>query len=152
MRGRLVVLGSVVFLCACSTAPISFSGVVPPGTTDSYACLVQQLNLLEYTIESGNRETGFVRGRKQTSGLGTAIFLGKNYHDVLTATVFQNPNTGVTTLRVVAARVEESSFTLFGGNERGIKPSDSGQADANEVLAQCGAENIVSSGTPDGQA
>ncbi len=143
---------SVLFLlCAfatgCSTAPISFSGVVPPGDTDLYACAVQQLNLLEYTIEGGDRETGFVRGRRQTSGLGTAILTGKNYHDVLTASVFGNPTTGQSTLRVTAARVEESAVGFFGGNEKGIAPSESGKADANELLAQCGAENIVSSGS-----
>lgn len=140
---RTLIFGLLISAAGCSTAPVSYSGIVPPGEHDLYACAVQQLNLLDYVIEGGARDTGFVRGRKQTSGLGTAIFTGKNYHDVLTASVFENPTTGETTLRVTAARAEENAIGIFGGNQKGIAPSDSGKADANELLASCGVERIV---------
>ena len=38
---------------------------------------------------------------------------------------------------------DESSF---GGNERQIGPSDSGKADAHELLAQCGVEDVSGDG------
>jgi hypothetical protein len=104
---------------------------------------VRQLNILGYTVEGGDRETGFVRARKQTSGLGTALLTGKNYHDVLTAAVFEDPTSGQTTLRITAARAEENAIGMFGGNERGIAPSDAGKADANALLRECGATDIV---------
>lgn len=147
MKSRTTIAAiALLGLVGCATSPISYSGIVPPGTLDLYSCAVQQLNLLDYTIEGGDRETGFVRGRKQTSGLGTAILTGKNYHDVLTASVFENPATSERTLRVTAARVQENAIGIFGGNEQGISPSDSGKEDANTLLAQCGAENVTVSG------
>ena len=139
---RYLALAIMLLLSACVTSPISFSGTVPPERPDSYTCAVQQLNLLGYTLEDANREAAFARGRKQTSGLGTVLLTGKNYHDVLTVSAFTNPTTNESTLRVTAARMEEQALGLFGGQQRGIAPSDSGKADANAVLAQCGAVNV----------
>ena len=135
---------------ACSSAPVSFSGVTPPGRDTAYQCAVAQLNIMGYTIEDGNSDTGFVRGRRQTSGLGTQIFTGNTYHDLLTASVFDNPADGETTLRVVASRVAEQDVDLIAGlndqpeqGEDVIAPSDSGKADAQALLVNCGVSNVT---------
>lgn len=135
---------------ACSSAPVSFYGVAPPGRETAYQCAVAQLNIMGYTIEDGNSDAGFIRGRKQTSGLGTQIFTGNTYHDLLTATAFDNPATGETNLRVVASRVAEQDADLLAGlsdePEQGediIAPSDSGRSDAQALLANCGVSNIT---------
>ncbi|MDE2752913.1 MAG: hypothetical protein OXK77_12170 [Gemmatimonadota bacterium] len=135
---------------ACSSAPVSFYGVAPPGRETAYQCAVAQLNIMGYTIEDGNSDAGFIRGRKQTSGLGTQIFTGNTYHDLLTATAFDNPATGETNLRVVASRVAEQDADLLAGlsdePEQGediIAPSDSGKSDAQALLANCGVSNIT---------
>lgn len=135
---------------ACSSAPVSFYGVAPPGRETAYQCAVAQLNIMGYTIEDGNSDAGFIRGRKQTSGLGTQIFTGNTYHDLLTATAFDNPATGETNLRVVASRVAEQDADLLAGlsdePEQGediIAPSESGKSDAQALLANCGVSNIT---------
>ena len=150
------ILFAAAAMSACSSAPISFFGVAPPGRETAYQCAVAQLNILGYTIEDGNRDTGFVRGRKQTSGLGTQIFTGNTYHDVLTATAFDNPATGETNLRVVATRVAEHDTGLLGAlsdepeeGEDIIAPSDSGKGDARVLLANCGVSSVTTSGGPD---
>ncbi len=137
-------------LVGCSAAPVSFSGVAPPGRDDAYQCAVAQLNILGYTIEDGNGDAGFVRGRKQTSGLGTQIFSGNTYHDVLVASVFDNPATGETNLRVVASRVAEQDTGLLAAisdepaqGEDVIAPSDSGKEDARVLLTSCGVSAIT---------
>lgn len=135
---------------ACSSAPVSFYGVAPPGRDTAYQCAVAQLNIMGYTIEDGNSDAGFVRGRKQTSGLGTQIFTGNTYHDLLTASAFDNPATGETNLRVVASRVAEQDVDLLAGlsdepeqGEDVIAPSDSGKADAQALLLNCGVSNVT---------
>ena len=141
---------AALLTAACSSAPISFYGVAPPGRETAYQCAVAQLNIMGYTIEDGNSDAGFVRGRKQTSGLGTQIFTGNTYHDLLTATAFDNPATGETNLRVVASRVAEQDADLLAGlndePEQGediIAPSDSGKSDAQALLANCGVSVIT---------
>ena len=150
------ILFAVAAMSACSSAPISYYGVAPPGRETAYQCAVAQLNILGYTIEDGNSDAGFVRGRRQTSGLGTQIFTGNTYHDVLTATAFDNPATGETNLRVVATRVAEHDTGLLGAltdepeeGEDIIAPSDSGKGDARVLLASCGVSSVTTSGGPD---
>ena len=141
---------AALLTAACSSAPISFHGVAPPGRDTAYQCAVAQLNIMGYTIEDGNSDAGFVRGRKQTSGLGTQIFTGNTYHDLLTASVFDNPSTGETNLRVVASRIAEQDVGLVGAlsdepaqGEDVIAPSDSGKEDAQALLANCGVSSIT---------
>jgi len=139
-----------LFAAACSSAPLSFYGVAPPGRDTAYQCAVAQLNIMGYTIEDGNSDAGFVRGRKQTSGLGTQIFTGNTYHDLLTASAFDNPATGETNLRVVASRIADQDVGLLAAlsdepaqGEDVIAPSDSGKADAQALLANCGVSNVT---------
>ena len=149
---KFTVFAALLTVAGCSSAPVSFYGVAPPGRETAYQCAVAQLNILGYTIEDGNSDTGFVRGRKQTSGLGTQIFTGNTYHDLLTASVFDNPSTGETNLRVVASRIAEQDADLFAGlneapeqGEDVIAPSDSGKEDAQALLSNCGVSNITGS-------
>ena len=150
-------LFAAVAMSACSSAPISYYGVAPPGRETAYQCAVGQLNILGYTIEDGSSDTGFVRGRKRTSGLATQILTGTTYHDVLTATAFDNPASGKTNLRVVATRIADQDAVglleaLSDDPEQGedvIGPSDSGKADAQALLASCGVASVTTSGGPD---
>lgn len=139
-----------LFAAACSSAPLSYYGVAPPGRDTAYQCAVAQLNIMGYTIEDGNSDAGFVRGRKQTSGLGTQIFTGNTYHDLLTASAFDNPATGETNLRVVASRIADQDVGLLAAlsdepaqGEDVIAPSDSGKADAQALLANCGVSYVT---------
>ena len=145
-----------VLAAGCSSAPVSYFGVAPPGRETAYQCAVAQLNIMGYTIEDGNKDTGFVRGRKQTSGLGTQIFTGNTHHDVLTAAVFDNPATGETNLRVTATRIADQDvsvgWTASEGPEEGeevLAPSESGKSDAQALLTNCGVSNIT--GPPTGE-
>lgn len=147
---RFIAFVAVAATGCVSSAPVSFSGVAPPGRETAYQCAVAQLNIMGYNIEDGNADAGFVRGRKQTSGIGTQIITGNTYHDLLTATAFDNPATGETNLRVVASRIAEHDVSLVGAlagdePEQGediIGPSESGTSDARALLANCGVSNV----------
>ena len=141
-----------VLLAACSSAPVQYYGVAPPGLDTAYKCAVAQLNIMGYTIEDAT-EGIVVRGRKQTSGLGLQLFTGNTHHDVLTATAYDNPQTGETNIRVTVTRLADqdasSGFTGDGGPEAGedvLAPSETGRADAQTLLNNCGVGNI--SGPP----
>ena len=125
----------VILAAACSAAPVSYYGMAPPGREDAYRCAVAQLNIMGYTIEDGNSD----------------VFTGNTYHDVLTATAFDNPATGETNLRVVATRIADQDVAMgVGGSEdaaeRGedvLPPSDSGKTDAQALLMNCGVSNVT---------
>lgn len=154
---KLIAFVALAAAGCVSSAPVSFSGVAPPGRDTAYQCAVAQLNIMGYTIEDGNADTGFVRARKQTSGIGTQIITGNTYHDILTASAFDNPQTGDTHLRVVASRIADHDVSLLGGlndepeqGEDQIGPSESGKSDARALLFNCGVANTT--GNSDGQA
>ncbi len=155
---RLIAFAALAATGCVSSAPVEFSGVAPPGRETAYQCAVAQLNIMGYNIEDGNADTGFVRGRKQTSGIGVQIVTGNTYHDLLTATAFDNPATGETNLRVVASRIAEHDVSLVGGltgdePEQGediIGPSESGKSDARALLSNCGVSAVT--GNAEGQA
>lgn len=139
-----------VLAAACSSAPVQYYGVAPPGLETAYQCAVAQLNIMGYTIEDGNEDTGYVRARKQTSGLGLQLFTGNTHHDVLTATAYDNPQTGETNLRVTVTRIADqdasAGFTANEGPEQGedvLAPSDTGKSDAQTLLSNCGVGTIT---------
>jgi hypothetical protein len=145
----------VALAAACSAAPVSYYGVAPPGREDAYQCAVAQLNIMGYTIEEAT-EGIVVKGRKQTSGLGLQLFTGNTHHDVLTATAYDNPQTGETNLRVTVTRIADqdasAGFTANDGPEEGedvLAPSDTGKADAQALLQNCGVGNVM--GPPPGE-
>ena len=141
---------AVLAVGCSSAAPVNYLGVAPPGRETAYECAVAQLNIMGYTVEDGNKGTGFVRGRKQTSGLGTQLFTGNTHHDVLTASVFDNPATSETNLKVTVTRIADKDasvgWTANEGPEEGenvLAPSDTGKADAQALLSNCGVTNIT---------
>ncbi len=140
---RVAGIPVAIVLAGCSTAPVSLQGVAPPGLETAYRCAVAQLNLMDYTIEDGNLEAGFVRGRRQTSGVVEALFAGAR-HDILTASVFDNPATGNTHIRVVASRLEDEDEQ----GENRLGPSDSGKADAQRLLTNCGVVAVTGRSAP----
>lgn len=144
---RLVPAAWLPLLAGCATAPVSYVGVTESAKETAYECAVAQLNVMGYTIEDGNADVGFVRGRRQTSGLAREILTGQAYHDVLNVTAYADPSTGETNLRVVASQIADQDIGLLGalgdedpeGGERAVAPSETGMADANDLLDACGA-------------
>lgn len=152
---RIAPVVATILLAGCSTAPVSFQGVAPSGLDTAYRCAVAQLNLMDYTIEDGNLEAGFVRGHRQTSGIVEELFTGAAQLDVLTASVFDNPATGNTHIRVVASRIADHDIGLVAGlddeEEQGVNrlgPSDSGKADAQRLLTNCGVVAATEGSSP----
>ncbi len=144
---------AVAVATGCATAPVSYMGVTSPGKDTAYECAVAQLNLMGYNIEDGNAGVGFVRARKQTSGLAQEILLGNAYADLLTVTAFDNPQTGTTHLRAVASQIADKDIGVLGAisgddedpqeGERQIAPSETGKADAQALLANCGVSQVT---------
>ena len=153
MRNHIAFI--VLLAAACSSAPVQYFGVAPPGRETAYQCAVAQLNIMGYTIEEATEDI-LVKGRKQTSGLGLQLFTGNTHHDVLTATAYDNRQTGETSIRVTVTRIADqdasAGLTANEGPEEGedvMAPSDTGKADAQALLQNCGVTNI--SGPPPGQ-
>lgn len=125
------------FLAACSTAPLSMTrnSLVPSG--DLYTCAMRELARLEYTVENTDRESGFIRARKQTSGLGTSLFLGQNHHSAMTIAVFEDPEIGRSTFRVTVGKITEDTWGWGQGSESLGTPTPEGEAEARDLIAAC---------------
>lgn len=136
LSARRLCLALLLAVAGCSTGPVALSGTLPPAA-DGFACATRQLDTLGYTVEAGGRNTGFVRGSRQTSTLGF------RYNHLLTVAVFERPDEAPT-MRVIATRRE---FVSSGNPEgRPMAPTDDTLAHAREILEQCGASDLVGIG------
>jgi hypothetical protein len=100
---------------------------------------------LGYTVSNTNKDAGFIAGTKQTSGLGTKLFLGSEYHDQLTVSIFDATGGTSRTIRVTAGRTDLKG-NLFGTQANATEPTAAGIADANALLQSCGQGVITRQG------
>jgi hypothetical protein len=141
-NGYLLVSAIAWTLAACANGPISYLAATPQSSADAYSCAVRKVNELGYTITNTNKDAGFVTGTKQTSGLGTQFLTGSQYHDQLTISVFDQPNSPERQMRATTGRIDQRA-SLFGTSTTGVKPSSIGISDANAVLMACGKGTIT---------
>lgn len=139
-----ILLSFTALLGACSTAPLSYVSATPRPLEDAYACSLRKLNELGYTVSNTNREAGFISGTKQTSGLGTQILTGSQYHDQLTVSIFDSENGG-RQIRATAGRVDRNT-SILGTSTTGVAPTPAGIADADALLKACGDGTVTKQG------
>jgi hypothetical protein len=123
--------------CASAVQPRSFSRPVTVQGADVFGCALGHLNAQGYTVLDANKEAGFIRAEKKTSGLGRALMVGQNLFDQMTISIFQDPATRQTTLRVTAATMSERAMGWGAGSRNVTDPSPALEADAHRVLDAC---------------
>ncbi len=137
---KLLLTISIIF-AGCVGKPVSMGSTVPVGY-DAYTCAMRELALSDYTIQDTDRESGFIRASKQTSGSFSAAF-GETTWDQITVMIFENA--GAQSLRVTASKRQKSdavpNYTTGGvyvpASDQEGKPSDEGLATAEAILASC---------------
>lgn len=139
---RAAILGVVVVLGGCVTAPVSFTGLSPDSQDAMFSCALRRVNELGYTVTNTDRDAALITGTKQTSGFGTALLTGSNYHEQLTVSVYEGAD-GRRTMRVTAAQVQEDAEGLGRGSRSSSAPGDIGKADAMAVLTSCAPEGAA---------
>jgi hypothetical protein len=132
-------IGLLVALSACSTSPKSYSVTTPQPADAAYSCAIRQINQLGYTLANSNAAGGMIIAEKQSSGLGSKIFLGRTNRDQLTVSIFDGATPGTRQIRVTAAETSERTNLLGTAHEGASKPSDAAIADANALLLACGS-------------
>ncbi|MEE8551499.1 MAG: hypothetical protein V3T08_09640 [Gemmatimonadota bacterium] len=131
-------------LVGCAGAPISFNAVAPPNSRDLYACSMQELASMNYVIDDVDRESGYIRARKQTSGTARFLFAGEAKHSALIITVFEAINSGEQMLRVTAGVITEDTWGIGRGAESMGSPSEETTAEAQALLATCaGSAGVI---------
>lgn len=142
MRSLLPLVLILTSAAGCATGPKSFLANTPDPQDGAYTCALREMNRLGYTVRDADRDAGFVTGQKQTSGLGTALLTGKNFHDVLTVSIFDSGDSDERTIRVTAAQMQENAIAFGSASQTGTSPSSSGKADAQTILMNCAQGTI----------
>jgi hypothetical protein len=137
-----VIAAALLFVAGCSTGPVSFTGLSPDVSDALYACALRQVNQMGYTVTNTDRDAGFITGEKQTSGLGTALLTGQQYHDLLTVSVFDGSD-GKRTMRVTAGQTQQSAVGFGAASRTQVAPKDSGKRDAMSILTACAPEGAA---------
>ncbi len=134
-----------VIATGCATGPVSFVSLTPRLAGDTYSCALRKVNELGYTVSNTNKDAGFITGTKQTSGLGTMILTGSQFHDQLTVSIFDAPGGNGRSIRATAGRVDQKS-NVFGTSSTATAPTTAGKADANALLRACSDGTITQQG------
>ena len=118
--------------------PVSFTAAAPQPALTSYDCALRKINELQYTVTNTNREAGFIQADRQTSGLGTKLWTGSEYHDQLTVSVFGDSASGGRKMRVTAGGSNQRTGAFGMTSNQTKSPSEEAKAAANEILRTCG--------------
>lgn len=132
-----VILAVFALNCASSVQPRSFSQPTTRAASDVYSCAMGHLNVAGYTIMDANKEAGFIKAEKKTSGVGRVVMTGQNLFDQMTVAVFEDPSSRKTTLRVTAATMSERAMGWGAGSRNVTDPAPQLEIDANSLLAAC---------------
>lgn len=133
----LAFAGLVIAGCASSVQPRSFQKPTSKSLSEVYACAMGHLNVAGYTVVDANKDAGFIRAEKKTSGVGRVVMVGKNLFDQMTVSVFEDPSSKQTTLRVTAATMSEQAYGWGAGSRNITDPAPKLESDANAILAAC---------------
>jgi len=123
---------------ACATSqPYSESRSVS-SPNDAYTCAAGMVNSLDYTVLDANKEAGFIKTEhRNTTSTSHVVMWGSSAADRLTITVFQNPTTSKSELRVVGKTVRIQELGIRAGSVSNTTSSDAVIADAKKILNQC---------------
>ena len=131
---------SLLFLlvAGCAGAPVSYNAVAPPGDDgDLYTCSMQQLSAMGYIVDDLDRESGFIRARKQTSGTARFLFAGEAKHSALIVSIFEEVGGDGQVMRVTAGTITEDTWGIGRGAESMGTPSMDTTNEAQQILVEC---------------
>ena len=130
-----------VALTGCTSGPASYVALTPRPSGEAYSCAFRLANELQYTVTSADKEGGFVTAEKQRRS--TLLTLtGRDEHDRLTVSVYDDSTSGRRKLRVTAATIHTDHDT-HGTSITEKAPSDDVLRDANAIVTQCGEGPVM---------
>lgn len=136
MARHLFRFASLLLASACATIPVQDVPETVParGTADdAFACAMRSVNELRYEVIAADRGAGFLRARRETTGMLGGILTQSESFDILTVTIYPSA-TGMPMIRVVARGEDRDSE----GRDATVA-SEQGYRDAATIRAECGA-------------
>lgn len=123
--------------CASTVQPMSYSHATGRAPAEVFDCVSGMVNSLSYNVQNASKDAGFLKAEKKTSGLGTVFAGGYNVFDVMNASVFKDPASGATTLRISAQSDKERAMGWGAGSRSVTEPSANLKADAQKIVSTC---------------
>ena len=121
-----------------STAPFSLVQPSPRGAPDLFDCTLQQINRLEYVVLDANKDAGFIRAERKTSGGAGEVIWNRATHDQLTAAVYPETS-GRASLRLTATTTSQKDHGDGAGQRTAQTTSTRAKQDVATVVAACSA-------------
>jgi hypothetical protein len=144
---RTVIVFAALLAFSCETfQPVSLTMPATKSRTETIDCAIGYVNSLGYTVVDANRDAGFLRAEKKTSGAGTMVSVallgaGANKYDAMTVAVYGDPKSSLTQLKITSSTMNEP-MSLFGAGRRTDgQPSPALVADTKTILSACGGES-----------
>lgn len=127
-------------VAACATNPKVYRGPIEVPRDEAFTCAVEEMNRMGYIVQIADREAGFVRAQRSTTGFLSLLLEGSRKHDAITFSTFESDE-GDTEVRVTAAGYSRASYRT-GRRERTetgpVRPDSETREDARRLYRRCG--------------
>jgi hypothetical protein len=123
--------------CASTVQPVAYSHSTSKAPGEVFDCLSGMVNSLGYNIQNASKDAGFIKAEKKTNGLGTVLLANYNVFDAMTASIFKDPASNSTTLRLSAQSYKEHAMGWGAGSRAITEPSATLKSDAQKIVATC---------------
>ena len=94
MNPRLVLVALAAVACGVSAAAARRDFVAPVAASEAYSRALQVLNDFGYTVLDADRDAGFIRAERKSSGTGTELLTGTSYFWTITVTMAADSSGG----------------------------------------------------------
>lgn len=115
-----------------SVAPASFTTESDSSTSDLFECAKGRVNALGFTVVDASLDTGFLRAERNITEARN-LLAGRRYYDWVSLSVYLDPVSGRSVLRVTA----ESQEQRGAGNREGLGTSPRLKVVAKEIVDGC---------------
>lgn len=121
-------------LTGCATDPSSYSHTVTTSPDVTFTCASGMVNSLGYTVTDATKDSGLIHAERRATGAVTQALFGGVEYDKLTVSIFKDPQSGASVLRIVP----EGESEMGGRRSPHFGPSEAAIADAKKIIETCG--------------
>jgi hypothetical protein len=123
--------------CASTVQPEAYTHTTKASQSEVFDCTNGMLNQAGFTLDSASKESGFLKAERKVSGIGRVLMVGASLFDVVTASVYSDPTTKQTTLRITADSVNEREGLFAAGHRTSSHPRQELVEEVSRVLSTC---------------
>jgi hypothetical protein len=136
MKKGTLSLAIALLAAGCVTAPVSSLTTSANSVGGTYSCALRELTRLNYVLLGADRDAGFIRAERKTSGGVLSVLGGADFYSEISVTVLPATTGSGSQLRVHSTMAKDEGR---GRTTRDMHNTGPAKKDADLLHAACGS-------------